>query len=223
MEGAIVGYYTDPTYNFHAFLRTPDGAFSTWSGPDACTGNGSVGCYGSGALNINTLRTIGGGYHDNNLVHHGLVRNREGKLLTYDVPGAQSTGCPGCAQGLNQRGEIAGTYIDANGAQHGFLRTPEGEFTRFDVPGAGTALYQGTGCPSDCPTSLSNLGAIAGSYIDANDELHGYLRTPNGKIVTVDPAGSVLTWTSAMNEFEVITGYYIDANGVYHGFLRIPD
>jgi hypothetical protein len=62
-----------------------------------------------------------------------------------------------------------------------------------------------------------------GSYIDANYVLHGYLRAPNGKIVTVDPVGSVFTWSSGMNDFEAITGYYADANGVYHGFLRIPD
>jgi hypothetical protein len=51
---------------------------------------------------------------------------------------------------------------------------------------------------------------------------HGYLRTPDGNIVTVDPLGSVFTWSSSMNDSAVITGYYLDANSVYHGFLRIP-
>lgn len=223
LEGAIVGYYTDANYSFSSFLRRSDGTFATFIGPDTCTGNGSEGCYGSGASNINAFGTIAAGYNDINLLHHGLVRNLKGKLTTYDVPGAQDTGCPGCASGLNQFGAIAGTYSDANGVQHGFLRTPGRGFTTFDAPGAGSASYQGTGCPSDCPTSLNDAGAIMGSYIDANYVLHGYLRAPNGKIVTVDPVGSVFTWSSGMNDFEAITGYYADANGVYHGFLRIPD
>lgn len=229
-EGAVVGYYTDSGYLFHAFLRSSDGTFTTWVGPGACTSNGSEGCYGTGALSISALGTISGGYDDTNLVHHGLVRTREGNLITYDVPGAgtmpgsyQGTGCPGCALGINLLGAIAGTYSDANNVQHGFLRAPGGEIRTFDAPAPGAGLYQGTGCASDCPTSLNNLGAIAGNYIDANYVLHGYFRSPNGEIVTIDPAGSVYTWSSGLNDFGVITGYYIDANGVSHGFLRAPD
>lgn len=229
LEGAIVGYYTDSNFSFHAFLRSPDGKFTTWIGPDACTGNGSEGCYGSSASNINALGTVAGGFEDNsgNFVDHGLIRRPDGALTTFDVPGAgtgsyQGTGCPGCALGLNQLGAIAGIYSDANSVNHGFLRSPDGKFTTFDAPGAGTSSYQGTGCPSDCPTSLNDLGAIMGSYIDTNSVLHGYLRSPNGNIATVDPVGSVFTWSSGLNDFGAITGYYADANNVYHGFLRIP-
>ncbi len=229
LEGAIVGYYTDSTYSFHAFLRSPDGTFTTWIGPDACTGNGSEGCYGSGASNINALGTIAGGFEDNsgNFVHHSYVRNAEGKLKVFDVPGAgtgsyQGTGCPGCNLGLNQLGAIAGIYSDANSVNHGFLRSADGKFTTFDAPGAGTGSYQGTGCFSDCPVVLNDWGAITGSYIDANSVSHGYLRSPEGKIVTVDPVGSTYTFPDGINDWGSITGYYLDANGVYHGFLTIP-
>jgi hypothetical protein len=229
LEGAIVGYYTDSNYSFHAFLRSLDGKFTTWIGPDACTGNGSEGCYGSAAFNINLFRIVVGGFEDNsgNFVNHGLIRRPDGTLTTFDAPGAgtgsyQGTGCPGCAPGLNQLGAIAGTYIDANSVQHGFLRSPDGTFATFDAPGAGTGSYQGTGCPSDCPTSLNDLGAITGTYIDANFVFHGYLRSPNGNIVTVDPVGSVFTLSSSINDFGAITGYYADENGVYHGFVAVP-
>jgi hypothetical protein len=229
LEGAVVGYYTDSNYSFHAFLRSPDGEFTTWIGPDACTGNSSEGCYGSAAFNINAFGTIAGSFEDNsgNFVDHDLIRSSDGKLTTFDVPGAgtgsyQGTGCPGCALGLNQLGAIAGTYIDANSVQHGFVRSPYGEITTFDAPSAGTGSYQGTGCPSDCPMSLNDWGAITGIYIDANFVYHGYLRSPNGNITTFDPVGSVFTWSSGLNDFGAITGYYADANNVYHGFLRIP-
>ena len=227
LEGAIVGYYTDSNYSFRAFLRSPDGKFTTWIGPDACTGNGSEGCYGSGASNINAFGTIAGGFQDNSGVHHSYVRNAEGKLQTFDVPGAgtgsfQGTGCPGCALGLNLWGAIAGIYSDANSVNHGFLRSPDGTITTFDAPSAGTSSYQGTGCFSDCPVSLNDWGAITGTYIDANYASHGYLRSPKGTIRTVDPGGSTYTFSDGINDLGSITGYYLDANGVYHGFLTIP-
>jgi uncharacterized membrane protein len=229
LEGAVVGVYSDSNYSFHAFLRSPDGKFTTWIGPDACTGNPSEGCYGSGASNINAFGTIAGGFEDNsgNFVHHSYVRNAEGKLKAFDVPSAgtgsyQGTGCPGCNLGLNQLGAIAGIYSDVNSVNHGFLRSPDGKFTTFDAPGAGTGSNEGTGCFSDCPVSLNDWGAITGIYIDANFVYHGYLRSREGTIVTVDPVGSTYTFPDGINDLGVITGYYIDTNNVYHGFLRIP-
>ena len=229
LEGAVVGYYQDSSSSTRAFLRRPDGKFTTWIGPDACTGTNAEGCYGSAAFNINGFGTIAGSFEDNtsNSGQHSYVRSPDGKLKPFDVPGAgtgssQGTGCPGCALGLNQWGAIAGAYSDTNSVNHGFLRSPDGKFTTFDAPGAGTDSYEGTGCPSDCPTSLNDSGAIMGTYIDSNFVYHGYLRTPDGKIVTVDPSGSTFTWSSGINDLGAITGYYADTNGVYHGFLRIP-
>jgi hypothetical protein len=232
LEGAIVGYYSDSNYVIHAFLRHPDGTFATWVGPGSCdTGPGNVtGCYGSAAFSINVFGMIAGGYEDNsgNFVGHGLIRSPDGKFTVFDDPNAgtgsyQGTGCPGCSPGLNDWGAIAGTYIDANSVQHGFLRSFDGKFTTFDAPGAGNVAGQGTGCGADCPTSLNDLGAITGNYVDTNYVLHGYMRSPNGHIATVDPGGSIYTWSSGINNFGVITGYYADANAVLHGFVRIPD
>jgi hypothetical protein len=229
LEGAVVGYYSDSNFAFHAFLRSPQGKFTTWDGPDACTGNGSEGCYGSGASNINAFGVVVGGFQDNSgyFVHHNFVRSPDGKLKTFDVPEAgkgtdQGTGCPGCALGLNQLGAIAGIYSDSNSVNHGYLRSPKGEITTFDAPGAGTDAYEGTGCFSDCPVLLNDLGVIAGIYIDTNFVYHGYLRSPNGTFATVDPLGSVFTWPSGLNDFGAITGYYYDANSVAHGFIRFP-
>jgi hypothetical protein len=229
-EGAIVGYYTNSIFNFQAFLRHPDGTFKTFVGPGACDTGTSTGCYGNEATNINLSGTSVGNYMDNsvNLVGHGLIRRADGTLISFEAPGAgngqnQGTGCPGCSAGLNQWGAIAATYTDANTVHHGFLRSPKGEFTTFDAPGAGTGFEQGTGCFSDCPVSLNDWGATTGIYIDANYEYHGYVRSPEGKFTTVDPAGSTGTLPFGINDSGAITGYYIDANNVYHGFLRIPD
>lgn len=230
IEGAIVGYALDSNLLFHAFLRSPDGKIYAFVGPSSCDTGIPAGCYGNEDTAINVWGMSVGNFMDNsgNLVGHGLIRHPDGTLTTFDAPGAgsgpnQGTSCPGCTSGLNQWGAIAGTYTDSNNVRHGFLRSPKGGFTTFDAPGAGTDSYEGTGCYSDCPVSLNDLGAIMGTYIDSNFVYHGYLRTPDGKIVTVDPLGSVFTWSSSMNDFEAITGYYADANNVYHGFLRLPE
>jgi hypothetical protein len=230
LEGAVSGYYADANDSIHPFVRSPDGKFSTWTVANACTGNGSQGCYGTGATNINAIGTIAGGFEDNsgNFVHHSLLRSPDGKLKTIDVPGAgtgsyQGTGCPGCAMGLNQLGAMAGIYSDANSVNHGFVRSPTGKITTFDAPGAGTDSYEGTGCFSDCPVAINNWGAITGVYIDASFTYHEYLCSPNGKITTIDPPGSTFTFPGGMNDRGEITGYYLDGNNVVHGFLRFPD
>jgi hypothetical protein len=229
-EGAVVGYYTDANYVFYAFLRSPDGTFKTFAGPGACNTGTSTGCFGNEATNISISGTIVGNYMDANFISHGLVRRPDGKILRYDAPGAgtapgsyQGTGCPGCFSGFNVRGDIAATYVDADNVIHGFVRDPEGRFTTFDAPGAGTGPFQGTGCFSDCPVSLNNRGALTGVYVDANYVQHGYLRNPDGKILTIDPDGATGTLPYSMNDSGAITGYYLDGNYVYHGFLRVPD
>ena len=95
--------------------------------------------------------------------------------------------------------------------------------TTFDVPGAGTRPGQGT-----LPTGslgVNPAGEITGSYVDANNFNHGFLRTKHGAIITFDApnAGTGAgqgTSPLGINREGAITGYYIDANNVGHGFLR---
>jgi uncharacterized membrane protein len=229
LEGAVVGYYTDANDTFHSFVRYPNGKFAAFLAPGQCQGNGAdQGCYGSELSAINFWGTSVGNYMDSsaNLVQHGLIRHLDGSFTKFDAPGAgigpnQGTGCPGCFAGLNDFGVIAGIYADSNTVYHGFIRTPNAKFTSYDAPGAGTAAFQGTGCNGDCPVYLNNHGALTGAYLDAAYVLHAYFRSSNGKIVTVDPKGSLFTIPSGLNDAGTLAGYYADSNGVYHGFVRI--
>ena len=65
-------------------------------------------------------------------------------------------------------------------------------------------------------------GRSTGVYIDTNFVYHGYLRSPEGKIVTVDPIGSTFTFPDGINNLGVTTGVSVDTNNVSHGFLRLP-
>jgi hypothetical protein len=229
LEGSVVGYYVDPNSQFHAFLRKPNGSFVSFDGPRGCDSGTSAGCFGTAAFNVNIFGTVAANFADNsgNFVNVGLIREPNGKLTTYEVPGAgtgpfQGTGCPGCAVGINASGAIAGIYTDTNNVFHGFLRSPAGDFMKFDAPNAGTGSSQGTGCPSDCAVALNDFGDITGDYIDGSFNFHGFFRSRDGKIQTIDPQNTIGTFPDAMNEFGIVTGYYLDANNVYHGFYRIP-
>jgi hypothetical protein len=233
LEGNIVGYSLDLNGAARPFLRRIDGTFATWSVSGECDTPNTTGCYGSSAFGINPFGTVSSGFEDNsgNFVAHGLIRYPNGRLTTYNVSGAgtgsyQGTGCPGCSRPINLFGEIAGYYIDGNYLVHGYLRSPWGEITTFDPPGEGP---NGIGCYADCPMGLNDLGEITGIYLDANNVIHGFVRTPEGKFSTFEAPGADTTANDFNGTFPVsinnqgtITGYYIDLNNVSHGFLLVP-
>jgi hypothetical protein len=236
LEGAIVGRYADQNGIARPFLRNPDGTFSApaWSVPGECDANSAVGpCYGSGAFTINVFGTIAGGYEDNrgNFVAHGILRGADGTPTTYEVPGAgtglyQGTGCPGCTRAVNIWGAVTGYYIDPSNVVHGYVRSASGKFTTYDVPGAGP---QGINCYADCSVGMNDEGAITGYYLDANNVNHGFLRSPEGKVTSFDAPGADTTpndyngtFPVSINDLGAVTGYYVDANNVIHGFLMFP-
>ncbi|MGA3228142.1 MAG: hypothetical protein ABSC65_30550 [Acidobacteriaceae bacterium] len=181
LEGAIVGFYTDTNFLYHAFVRNPDGQFATFVGPGSCDTGVPEGCYGSGTYNINLFGTSVGAYQDNsgNFVSHGFVRTADGKITTFEAPGAgtgtgQGTGFDQIA-GLNITGAVTANYLDGNDVYHGFLRAADGKITTFDAPGAdlNAGDYAGT-----TPVSLNDLGVVAGYYVDSSFVVHGFLRFP---------------------------------------------
>jgi uncharacterized glyoxalase superfamily protein PhnB len=74
---------------------------------------------------------------------------------------------------------------------------------------------------------ITDLGMIPGTYQDANDALHAFLRFANGTITTFDVPGAGTdpgegTLANAANAEGVVVGEFIDANDVSHGFVRTP-
>jgi hypothetical protein len=96
----------------------------------------------------------------------------------------------------------------------------------FEAPGAGTASGQGTGC-FGCTFAINQSGAIAGSYVDANNVSYGFVRSPDGKISAFQAEGAAAiayygTAAQSINDWGAITGYYTDSAGNTHGFVRMP-
>jgi len=80
------------------------------------------------------------------------------------------------------------------------------EITAFDAPGAGTGAGQGTQA-----IGINGFGEIMGYYYDSSGVSHGFLRAPNGTIITFDPQGSTGTIAWGFNLEGAITGYYSDS------------
>lgn len=89
-----------------------------------------------------------------------------------------------------------------------------GTFTTFDAPEAAPNFYAGTK-----PIAINTGGTIAGTYQDASLITHGFIRTPDGTIRTVDvPGDGYGTYPVGIDEAGDIAGYYCDANFLCHGF-----
>ena len=166
------------------------------------------------AVAINPAGQVTGDYDTADHTGHGFLRETDGTIVTFDVPGAAIGSSLGTwPRAINPTGQIAGYYDDTttqsagcNGhclTRHAFLRQRNGTFITFDVPGAGSGNGQGT-----FPESINPSGEIAGEYIDVNGNLHGFLRQPDGTIITFDPNGSTLTSPSGINSAGEITGFY---------------
>ena len=229
--GVITGDYYDSNNVSHGFVRTPNGEITTFDAPGA----GSTPGLGLGTFpeSITWAGAITGYYTDANDAAHGFLRDSKGDFTEFDVTGAGTGSGQGTyADNINEKGEIAGDYIESDNVYHGFLRTPDGNIVTFNAKGAGTGSGQGT-----FPASVDGinlLGAIAGSYQDANNVLHGYVRTPFGSIITFDAPGAGTgpgpalcvfcpgTGSSGINLLGVIVGTLLDNNTVWHGYVRSP-
>jgi hypothetical protein len=125
--GAVAGYYIDTNFVSHAYLRTREGKFTVYEAPQA--GTVSFGPFTTGTfVECVNDETATVGFVINNLAEaHAWVRNEDGKVTTFSVPGqvaAPGTDFGSSAKGINAFGVINGRWHDANLAVHGFIRTP---------------------------------------------------------------------------------------------------
>lgn len=230
-RGVIAGYYADATGLTHGFVRSAEGGFTTFDVSGAV--NGSFPIY------LNDVGAIVGYSLDVNLLFHAFLRHPDGTFSVFVGPDSCTSGIPGGCYGSEATfaslfGAVVGNFEDNNGnfVAHGLIRDPSGKLSTFDAPGAGSGTYQGTGCPG-CNLGVNLWGAIAGSFTDANNVFHGFLRSPRGTFTTFEATGSgsgayqgtgcYSDCPMGLNDFGVITGSYFDSNNVQHGFLRTPD
>jgi hypothetical protein len=209
-DNTVVGSYIDSSNAYHGFLWNPTtGAITKINFP------GSPSTYVGG---MNSTHAITGDYPDSSGVYHGFLRSATGHYTSFKAPGAGTGSGQGTIPGdINDKGEIAGIYVDSNGVEHAFFRTPGGKFSHFDAPGAGKGTGQGTGVPDF--SGLTDKGAIAGTYYDANNISHGFLLASGRFTGPIDPTGSLSTFAVGLSLNNTFAGIYVDSSAVFHTFL----
>ena len=109
----------------------------------------------------------------------------------------------------------------------GFVMSPNGEFVLFQPPGQ-MPYFHDLDLPSGVPLHLVSIdatGDIAGSYMDAGNVWHGFVRNPYGTLTSFDPSESEFTTVTSINDGGAIAGYYqYDPQGTGRtvGFIRVP-
>jgi probable HAF family extracellular repeat protein len=165
-QGRVVGASIDERQTaISAFVRDPDGRFTTVSHPDA-------GFYGTVPEGINNQGQIAGTYSDANDRTHGFVLD-DGSFTTVDAPDA-----PGNTQVLDidDRGRLVGA---SGRVSYGYLADGREQLLEIDAPGAVQTRVRG----------INNRGQIAIDTVDAQLVHHGFL-FDSGRFTEIRPRGA---------------------------------
>jgi hypothetical protein len=219
-SGTVAGGFLDAN-GAHGYLRAPDGTFTTFDPTGSGTQIQIVIPY-----QVNASGTVAGTYIDTNGVYHGFLRGPSGSITILDAPGAGTSDTEGTELlGMNASGAVAGgisvgTVNGVVGTSHSLVLATDGTYTIFDPPQSGAH--------SSLAEAINDSGVVVGIYRDANLVRHGYLRQPDGTIVSFDDPDAAQLPVSAtdlgteprsINSNGAVVGFYADVNGVRHGFI----
>ena len=165
-------------------------------------------------INSNTPPTTVGFFIDANGNNFGFF-NQNGAFGPQVMNPNTGTGTVNQLLGVNNNNVAVGFYTDGNGVNHGYTFTIAGMSFSAPIndPNAGTMTGQGT-----TTTGINNSGQIAGFYIDANGNFHGFLDV-NGMFMTVDDPNGTNTMLLGLNNSGQAVGSFVDMNGETQGLL----
>ena len=108
-----------------------------------------------------------GHYQDSEGLYHGVILEN-GELRQYHFPGADQTFIYGISDATEA---LTGNYIDASGVHRGF---------------SGDEIIEFPGAVETHAHFVNASGGMVGSYVDAEGIFHPYIRTPDGRFVSLD-------------------------------------
>lgn len=190
-QGTVLGYAQYSRKNWFAFIRTLDGAMTTYQYP------GAISTY---ADDINAAGAAIGTYFLADKIQRGYIRAADGTFTSYDLP--QQRNDTLFPIRINGDGVIAGSYTD--GGSHagvGYVRAPDGTLTFFNAPGARHTAVR----------DMNKDGVIVGDFLDTSNKTHGFVRLPDGTITQIDAPNSGFSETTITS---------INANGEMAGSYR---
>lgn len=164
---------------------------------------------GATPTGINRAGTVVG-YYSSSKGFDSFIWQTNGIVTTIHVPGVNRN----FAQSINASGWVVGYDQQSVGSlTHGFLRNPQ--YTTIDAPWAGTKNVDGT-----FPSSINDAGEIAGTYLDSNEVLHGFIRDASGNYTSFDISQGTIQ-TAFLSQDGQVAGSYTDRSlGMNHGYIR---
>jgi len=175
-----------------------DGIFTTYDFP------GSVNTF---FYALDNAGKAAGHYKDIDGLYHGVILEG-GELRQYDFPGAAETHIYGIS---DETGALSGNIVDAAGTTHAF----SGELT-ITFPGAVNTYGD----------FVNAVGAVVGSYIDADGMFHGFIRNPDGSFATIDlPEMPNLDFlfVNTITDFGAVGFRAKAANDILRSYILMPD
>ena len=131
-----------------------------------------------------------GHYQDSNGLYHGIVL-KNGELIEYNFPDAVETEIYGISDAT---GALTGNFIDASGVRRGF---------------SGDEIIEGPEASATYADFVNASGRMVGSYIDADGLYHPYMRSSNGRFISLDLPGAAqfeYFFVHGINDVGVLVG-----------------
>jgi len=221
--GDVAGVYSDSNNVVHAFVRSAAGTITEFDAPQV---NG-IADQATIPMGFDAAGDLVGAYVDSTSRTHGFFRTAAGVISTIDAPGAGNAGNGISGDTIptfiDSAGDVAGIYVDSDQVTHGFLLPAGGSIVTFQA--APVTVGSGGNSPGTDYVTVNNAGEAAGTYVDVNDVVHGFIRSSSGTITTIDvPAAATGsgqgTAITAIDSAGDVGGLYTDSNNVAHGFVR---
>ena len=210
--GRLVGSYVDASGIYHAYIRSPQGKYTSIELPDGPNlayyflhGINDAGTYVARAKIVDDIPRT----------YIGTFTGRE----ELRFPGSVST------QGynINQDGSIVGHYDTADGRRHGFIARPAGETAAQPViPTSFNYTFESIAVPGVAYlqlTASSDFEDYAGNTRSADGEKIVGFTLIDGVFTTYDFPGSQNTFFYALGNNGQAAGHYEDSNGLHHGVI----
>jgi probable HAF family extracellular repeat protein len=152
----IIGIYNDTTGAQHAFLLE-EGVFKNSDLPGGVS---------TTPFSINNRGEIVGEFENAPLtVGHGYFEARDGKVTTFDAPGAEPNGTFFIS--INNFNTILGSFTGTDNLNHNFVLT-DGRLRSFDLP-------QSLQASAVSVQTINDFGEIVGFYNDPQGIQHGFV------------------------------------------------
>ena len=175
-----------------------DGVFTTYDFP------GSVNTY---FYALDNTGKAAGHYKGTDNLYHGVILE-DGELKQYDFPGAAETLIFGLS---DETGALSGNIVDEAGVTRAF---------------SGNLVITFPGAVATYGDFVNAAGAVVGSYKDADDMFHGFIRNPDGSFITIDIPGMPnldYLFVNTITDVGVIGFRAKAANDILRSYILLPD